>query len=87
MCRYCFEIFQHADFAGDWSGWRLRGRDLISPDGDRVSARRLRGLLTMEVLRPKKRVGRVAVVPAALHPSCGAFALQDPPATACGASP
>jgi hypothetical protein len=58
--RYFFEIYQHADFAGDWAGWRLRGRWLISPDGDRINPLRLRGILFAEKLRPK-RVGRMVV--------------------------
>lgn len=30
---------------GPWDGWRLAGRDLVGPDGDRISPERLRGLL------------------------------------------
>ncbi|HWK52871.1 MAG TPA: DUF3653 domain-containing protein [Hyphomicrobiales bacterium] len=33
------------DFNGEWYGWRLRGRHLVSPDGDRMTPERLRGLL------------------------------------------
>ena len=33
------------DLEGAWLGWRLRGRDLVSPDGDRISPERLRGLM------------------------------------------
>jgi hypothetical protein len=42
---YALRVLQHADFEGDWLGWRLRGRWLISPHGDRVSVRRLAGLV------------------------------------------
>lgn len=38
-------IDNHAELHGPWSGWRLAGRDLISPDGDRINPTRLRGLL------------------------------------------
>jgi len=30
---------------GPWAGWRMAGRDLVSPDKDRISPERLRGLL------------------------------------------
>lgn len=30
---------------GPWLDWRMAGRDLVSPDGDRISPERLRGLL------------------------------------------
>jgi hypothetical protein len=33
------------DFDGDWYGWRLRGRHLVSEDGQRMTIERLRGLM------------------------------------------
>ncbi|MBE0315027.1 NAD(P)H-dependent oxidoreductase [Xanthomonas citri pv. punicae] len=30
---------------GPWAGWRLAGRDLVAPTGERIPERRLRGLL------------------------------------------
>jgi hypothetical protein len=30
---------------GAWHGWRMAGRDLVSPDRQRISPERLRGLL------------------------------------------
>jgi hypothetical protein len=33
------------DFEGDWYGWRLRGRHLVSPDGQRMTRTRLEGLM------------------------------------------
>jgi len=54
--RYLFEIYNHADLRADWNGWRLRGRWLISPDGDRINPARLRGILFVESNR--KRVCR-----------------------------
>ena len=30
---------------GPWSGWRMVGRELVSPDRDRITPERLRGLL------------------------------------------
>lgn len=32
-------------FPGDWYGWRLQGRLLISPDGEHITQERLSGLL------------------------------------------
>ena len=32
-------------FTGDWYGWRLSGRHLVSPDGERITQERLSGLL------------------------------------------
>ena len=55
MCRYCFEVYQHADFGGAWLGWRLRGAWLISPAGDRINAQRLAGILFVERVRKPKR--------------------------------
>lgn len=45
----------HIDPGGHWLGWRLRGRFLISPDGDRITPERLRGFLFTEHLRHKLR--------------------------------
>lgn len=38
------EVYNHVDLIGPWTGWRLRGRDLVTPDGIRFSPERLRGL-------------------------------------------
>ena len=35
----------HVELSGSWGGWRLAGRDLVSPEGMRLSERRLRGLV------------------------------------------
>jgi Phage protein. len=34
----------HVRLHGPWAGWRLAGRELVSPDGVRMSAERVRGL-------------------------------------------
>ncbi|MCC8361471.1 phage protein [Lysobacter sp. A6] len=39
------------DFDGDWYGWRLRGRHLVSPDGQRISRTRLEGLLWHDAMQ------------------------------------
>lgn len=33
------------DFEDEWYGWRLRGRHLVSEDGQRITIERLRGLM------------------------------------------
>ncbi|NUO74593.1 MAG: hypothetical protein HOQ32_01125 [Lysobacter sp.] len=33
------------DLDDQWDGWRVRGRDLVSPDGQRINPGRLLGLL------------------------------------------
>jgi len=38
-------VDNHVALHGQWAGWRLAGRDLVSPDGDRINPQRLRGLL------------------------------------------
>ncbi|TAA20544.1 hypothetical protein EA658_06180 [Pseudoxanthomonas winnipegensis] len=35
----------HVELTGPWTGWRLAGKDLVSPSGQRVSPERMRGLL------------------------------------------
>jgi hypothetical protein len=66
------------DFTDDWYGWRLRGRHLVSPDGQRITRRRLEGLLwrdgmelrlagfasrrKVEAERPKRQLVKVVVI-------------------------
>lgn len=38
-------IDNHVQLTGPWAGWRLAGRDLVAPTGERIPERRLRGLL------------------------------------------
>ena len=33
---------------GPWAGWRMTGRELVSPDGDRIAVERLHGILFRE---------------------------------------
>jgi Phage protein len=51
---YKEEILHHVDLRGNWQGWKIRGKDLISPDGDRISTERLRGILYMEIAAKSK---------------------------------
>ena len=34
----------HTPLYGRWNGWRMAGRELVSPDGTRFTPERLRGL-------------------------------------------
>jgi len=51
---------------GEWAGWRMAGRCLVSPDGDRISPERLRGILFAEAGRQhlaKQQSEKAAVIP------------------------
>jgi len=50
---YEIEVHQKQDFTGFWLGWKMRGRELVSPDGDRISVERLRGILVIEDSRKR----------------------------------
>jgi hypothetical protein len=41
-------IHNNMPLHGPWAGWRMAGRALVSPDGDRISPERLRGILFRE---------------------------------------
>ena len=43
---------------GHWTGWRMAGRVLVSPDGDRISPERLRGILWRESLGARHGKGK-----------------------------
>jgi hypothetical protein len=55
---FFFQVYGSCDLCGPWAGWRIRGRDLITPTGERVNARRLAGLLFVEQLQAKVRTAR-----------------------------
>lgn len=38
------------DFTEEWHGWRLRGRQLVSADGQRMTVERLRGLMWRDAM-------------------------------------
>lgn len=42
------------DLPGDWTGWRLRGRHLVSPEGERITQERLSGLLWRDKLQLRR---------------------------------
>lgn len=41
-------VHQQIDLTGPWQGWRVRGRELVAPHGQRIPVRRLQGLLWRE---------------------------------------
>ena len=50
---YRVRVLGELDLEGEWRGWRLRGRWLISPAGDRINPQRLAGLLFTETNRDR----------------------------------
>lgn len=54
---YAEKVLCHVDLPADWAGWRLRGRWLISPEGDRINALRLRGILFREANERRHKAG------------------------------
>lgn len=63
----------HIDPGGRWIGWRLRGNFLISPDGDKITPERLRGILFREDLA--KRTARWKAVNSGLAEGNGDASL------------
>lgn len=49
-------IDNHVRLTGPWAGWRLAGRDLVSPAGERINPERLRGLIFRQAA--EERVAR-----------------------------
>lgn len=75
-------VLSRIDLAGEWAGWKIRGRVLVSPDGDRVPVERLRGLLFTESLkRPKRsKPGRPSALELAQRPRAELVPIPAPPA-------
>ncbi len=62
-------VYNRTALYGPWYGWRMAGRVLVSPEGDRIAPERLRGLLWSERLRIRKSgqqdgVAAVSTLPA-----------------------
>ncbi|WP_432277815.1 DUF3653 domain-containing protein [Lysobacter stagni] len=56
-------VHNRLSLTGPWAGWRFAGRDLVAPDGQRISPERLRGLMfrqTLEAHRDQARTRRQA---------------------------
>lgn len=54
--RFLFELQVHnkIDLSGPWSGWKLRGRYLVSPSGDRLSPQRVEGLAWRDAMELRR---------------------------------
>ncbi|MGH8075961.1 MAG: DUF3653 domain-containing protein [Lysobacter sp.] len=44
----------HIDLGGRWTGWRLRGNYLVTPDGDRMTPERVTGLAWRDSLELRR---------------------------------
>ena len=51
-------VYGRQYLTAEWQGWRLAGRVLVSPDGDRITPERLRGILFRETWRHKRTAVR-----------------------------
>ena len=51
--RYDRLVHNRVTLTAEWAGWRLAGRCLVSPDGDRIAPERLRGILFAEASRQR----------------------------------
>lgn len=45
---YDLHVYGRVDLVGEWQGYKVRGKDLVSPTGQRIPRRRLEGLLWRE---------------------------------------
>lgn len=71
-CLHCLEesssehykrvVHNHSALHGPWKGWRLAGRYLVSPDGDRILPERVRGMLFREKFRARPKKNACVVV-------------------------
>lgn len=80
---YQEKVLGHVDLAADWAGWKLRGRWLISPEGDRINPLRLRGLMFAEagqqrIAQAKAKGGHRGAVVELRGPARGSLSLQRP---------
>ncbi|MEZ0470072.1 DUF3653 domain-containing protein [Luteimonas salinilitoris] len=51
-------IHNRTPLYGPWKGWRLAGRDLVSPHGERFSPKRLEGLAWRQALEQRRDAAR-----------------------------
>jgi len=82
---YQRRVLNQVELTGPWLGGRLAGRDLVSPDGQRISPERLRGLIFRQSIdgrrdrararrQPKQQLVRVVVVDLAQYRANGGAA-------------
>lgn len=58
--QFMFDVLvsQRVDLTGPWQGWKVRGSNLVSPDGDRITPERLRGLAWRHALETRRDAAR-----------------------------
>lgn len=52
---YAAVIHQQIDLTGPWRGWRIAGRDLVAPDGQRISPARMAGIMWRDDMELHKK--------------------------------
>ena len=55
---YARVVHNHSELHGPWTGWKLAGRCLVAPDGERLSVERLRGLMVRASLEARRDAAR-----------------------------
>lgn len=51
---YDREVYNKTPLHDAWAGWRMAGRDLVAPDGQRINPQRLRGLMFRDELELRR---------------------------------
>lgn len=51
---YAWRVEAKGYLPGEWTGWRLAGRYLVSPDGDRILPERIRGIIFRDALEKRR---------------------------------
>lgn len=59
-------VYNRQHLGGPWAGWRMAGRELVSPDGDRISPERMRGLLWRAEIEARRDAARARARPVGL---------------------
>lgn len=52
------QVHNQTPLHGRWEGWRMAGRDLVAPDGARISPERLRGLMWRQEAEERRAAAR-----------------------------
>lgn len=77
--QYSEQVLGKIALFGDWAKWRFAGRDLVSPDGYRISPERLANILKTEGLAQAVRIQQQKALPDnVLRPAFG----SRPPSSA-----
>ena len=52
-------VFNHVELHQEWRGWRMAGKELVSPKGDRLSPRRIQGMIWSQKMDEARQSARV----------------------------